>query len=262
LTSVEELAEDIEALLPLFPSTVKAELPDCILVDNGFPYPALCGAHRLRFDSEQVAERIEAVRDWFRNLGREEFTWWVGPSATPDDLEARLRASGAVPFVDEPVVTAMVLTEPPPEVEGVGVRRVGGIEDFRFAREIGWETAGFTEEQRDAGRALLEERWELRQARDDSALYIAFVDGEPVACGDVVFLPFCAFLSGAGTLPAARGRGAFRALVRARWDEAVSRGTPTLLVGAGKMSRPILERIGFRIVAESQVLVDRTGVSS
>jgi hypothetical protein len=57
-------------------------------------------------------------------------------------------------------------------------------------------------------------------------------------------------------LPEARGRGAFRALVRARWDEAVRRGKPTLLVGAGKMSRPILERLGFATLAELHVLVD------
>jgi len=38
--------------------------------------------------------------------------------------------------------------------------------------------------------------------------------------------------------------------VRARWDEAVRRGTPALAVGAGAMSRPILERLGFVQVLE------------
>jgi hypothetical protein len=36
--------------------------------------------------------------------------------------------------------------------------------------------------------------------------------------------------------------------VRARWDEAARRGTPALAVGAGPMSQPILERLGFRQV--------------
>jgi GNAT superfamily N-acetyltransferase len=96
----------------------------------------------------------------------------------------------------------------------------------------------------------------------NAALYLAFVDGELVACGDTTFRPFTGFLAGAVTLPAARGRGAFRALVRARWDEAVRRGTPALTVGAGKMSRPILERLGFETVAELHVLLDRSCVSS
>jgi predicted GNAT family N-acyltransferase len=50
------------------------------------------------------------------------------------------------------------------------------------------------------------------------------------------------------TLPSARGRGAYRALIAARWDEAVARGTPALAVQAQETSRPILERCGFEVV--------------
>jgi hypothetical protein len=57
-------------------------------------------------------------------------------------------------------------------------------------------------------------------------------------------------------LERARGRGAYRALVRARWDDAAERGTPALIVHAGRMSRPILERLGFQAVAEIDVLED------
>jgi GNAT superfamily N-acetyltransferase len=256
LSSLAELAEDIEALLPTPPGGAKVELPDCVLVDNGTPYPALCGAHRLRLAGAVLGERIVAVRAWFRSRGRPEFTWWVGPSATPADLDERLRAAGAVPFAHEPLVTSMLLSEPPPEVEGVVVRRVESLAEFAIAREIGWATAGYSEQQRQAARTGLAERWEHRRLTGDSALYLAYIDGEPVACGDVVFLPRFAFLSGAGTLPQARGRGAFRALVRTRWDEAVRRGTPTLVVGAGTMSRPILEQLGFVPVAETGVLLD------
>jgi GNAT superfamily N-acetyltransferase len=263
LTSLAALAEDIEVLLPASASIARAELPDCVLIDMaGIASPGNSGAHRLRFASGRVDERIEAVRAWFRDRGRAEFTWWVGPSATPGDLEARLRAAGASSFADEPVVTQMLLTEPPPEVDGFEVRRVERFEEFAVGRELAWRIAGFTEEQLDAARGTLAERWEHRQSAGNGALYLVFVDGEPVACGDVIFLPFAAFLSGASTLPEARGRGAFRALVRARWDEAVQRGTPALLVGAGKMSRPILERLGFANLAELHVLVDQSGVSS
>jgi hypothetical protein len=47
--------------------------------------------------------------------------------------------------------------------------------------------------------------------------------------------------------------------VRARWDLAVERGTPALVTQAGKMSRPILERLGFRTVCEGRVLLDESG---
>lgn len=262
MSSLAELAEDIEVLLPLSPDTVKVELPDCVLLDQaGFSFPPAGGAHRLRFDAGRVEQRIEAVRTWFRERGRNEFTWWIGTSATPGDIDARLRARGAVPY-EEGVITSMVATEPPPEAEGVEVRKVEQFDDFVLAREIAWVTAGFTDEQSREARGTLTQKWEQRQRTGNGAAYIAYVDGEPVAAGDIVFLPFAGFLSGAGTRPEYRGRGAFRALVRARWDEAARRGTPTLFVGAGKMSRPILERIGFEPLAEVKVLLDRSGLSS
>jgi predicted acetyltransferase len=55
---------------------------------------------------------------------------------------------------------------------------------------------------------------------------------------------------GGAVLPEARGRGAYRALVRARWDDAVARGTPALTVGAGPMSEPILRRLGFEQIVQ------------
>jgi GNAT superfamily N-acetyltransferase len=57
-------------------------------------------------------------------------------------------------------------------------------------------------------------------------------------------------------LPKARGRGVYRALLFARWDFAVDRGTPALTVQAGRMSRPICERLGFQFVDASRVYVD------
>ena len=55
------------------------------------------------------------------------------------------------------------------------------------------------------------------------------------------------------------GLGAYRALVRARWEAAAARGTPVLTVGAGAMSRPILERLGFSIVGWADNLLDEFG---
>ena len=66
-------------------------------------------------------------------------------------------------------------------------------------------------------------------------------------------------LNGGAVLPEARGRGAYRGLVSARWDDAVARGTPALVTQAGRMSAPILERLGFREVARIKILVDRFG---
>ena len=90
-------------------------------------------------------------------------------------------------------------------------------------------------------------------------IYLAFADGKPVARASAAFGERGATLFGGSTLPEARGRGAYRALVAARWDDAVERGTPILVTQAGPMSRPILGRLGFREVCEIRILVDRFG---
>ncbi len=221
------------------------------------PFPESGGAHRLRFTDEGVDERIETVRRWFADQGRDEFVWWVGPSATPPDLETRLLARGAVPWRDG-VIASMLVERAPPTVPGIDVRRVASYEEFVIAREIAWHVAGFTAEQSAEVLTTLPEKWESRVRSDEGAAYLAYVDGEPVASADILFLPFAGFLSGASTLPQHRGRGIYRALIRARWDEAVRRGTPALMIGAGAMSRPILERLGFRTVAEQHLLLDRS----
>jgi GNAT superfamily N-acetyltransferase len=231
-----------------------------LLHQPDFSFPPAGGAYRLRFEGSEVDDRIDAVRCWFRDQGRAEFTWWVGTTATPGDLEERLLAAGAAQWEDG-LITMMTCTKAPPETQGVEVRRVEQFEDFVLAREIAWEAAELTEEQAREVGATLPQKWQERVRADNGAAYLAYVDGEAVAAADMLFLPFAGFLSGASTRPDYRGRGAFRALVRSRWDEAVLRGTPALIVGAGRMSRPILERIGFTRVAEQRLLVDRSGLS-
>lgn len=220
-------------------------------------YPPAGGAYRLRFEAGEADERIAAVRAWFRDRSREQFVWWVGTSATPSDLESRLLAQGATPWEDG-VITVMVTDTPPPEVSGIEVRRVETFDQFVVARAIAWAVAGFSREESREARRTLQEKWEDRLRTDNGAAYLAYVDEEPVASGDMVFLPFAGFLSGASTLRDFRGRGIYRALVRARWEEAVRRGTPALIIGAGSMSQPIVERIGFRAVAEQHLLLDRS----
>ena len=93
----------------------------------------------------------------------------------------------------------------------------------------------------------------------NNTIYLAYVDGRPVARGSAAFGERGATLFGGSTLPEARGLGAYRALVAARWEDAVARGTPVLVTQAGPMSRPILARLGFREVCEIRILVDRFG---
>jgi hypothetical protein len=45
--------------------------------------------------------------------------------------------------------------------------------------------------------------------------------------------------------------------VLARWRDAVARGTPAAFTQAGRQSRPILARLGFRELCTIRILLDR-----
>jgi hypothetical protein len=63
-------------------------------------------------------------------------------------------------------------------------------------------------------------------------------------------------LDGSSVLPEARGRGAYRTLVAARWARAVKLENAALVVQAGSMSRPILEGCGFQPMCVLDLLDD------
>jgi predicted GNAT family acetyltransferase len=100
-------------------------------------------------------------------------------------------------------------------------------------------------------------QWGTVQAQGILQAYLARVDARPVAFARSAFGADGVALLGGGTLEAERGKGYYTALVHARWRDAVERGTPLLCTQAGKMSRPILEGLGFTQLGEIRVLVDR-----
>jgi GNAT superfamily N-acetyltransferase len=250
-----KLAEDAFAYTPLWPSFEREERDGYVVFHGPSPHHLFGLILRLRLGAD-IDMVVKEVRAWFAERGRREFTWLVGDSSTPSDLGDRLLGLGAKPDADEPVYAGMVLTEPPPPVEGVDVRAVETFGEYAAVRELGWDLLGMSEEQRAEPRARLNASWEDYQSMD-IVNFAAFVDGRVVAAGGIQFTPYGAYLAGGSTHPDYRGRGCYRALVRARWNAAVARGTPLLAVQAGEMSKPILERLGFQQIATVHALIDR-----
>jgi GNAT superfamily N-acetyltransferase len=227
---------------------------------SGGPAPLHRIAARVRLAGD-IEREIGNVRAFFRDRGHPAFTWVLGPNATPRDLEDRLRATGARDDASDPTLTAMVLDRPPPAAAGIDVRLVESLDDYLATADViaGALTGTFTADELEAMRGQQADRYAAYRAHGTTRRYLALIDDAPVAYASLVPTTVGAFgLLGGATLPAARGRGAYRALVRARWDEAVRAGTPVLVTQATGMSRPILERLGFQPVARLVVLLDTT----
>jgi ribosomal protein S18 acetylase RimI-like enzyme len=206
-------------------------------------------AQRFRLGDDEVEEVQAEIHAILRAKGRTGCSWEIGTHATPANLVERLLDLGLVDDEPTPLAVGMVLTEPPADVPSdVEVRRAETDEEHLAASRIAAIAFGMPEPTR------------VSPERDpNNVVYLAFVDGEPVARGSAAFGEHAVSLFGGSTLPEARGRGAYRALVAARWHDAVERGTPVLVTQASPMSRPILGQLGFREVCEIRILLDLFG---
>jgi hypothetical protein len=199
-------------------------------------------ATRLRFDPAEAQEVFDEVRA----LAPKAVGSWITSS---HELAVALREVGArdpePPLV--PTFTALATEREPAAVDGVEVLKVETLQDWLRGLEILLASGNFTEDGAARRRTEAREAYERRSARPGGD-WLALLDGMAVGYAAAIAGPRGLLLSGGATLSEARGRGCYRALVRARWDFAVARGTPALVVHAQETSRPILERCGFERV--------------
>lgn len=243
-----ELAENANAYTPLGPTDERIVDERYVLWMGRGDEPAWNVAQRFRLSADEVAGVRDEIHDALRARGRTACTWEVGTHATPGDLAGRLLALGLVD--DEPISRAVgmvLVARPPAAVDGIEVRRAESDGDRLASARIAAVAFG----------GPLPTEVPPREADPNDVEYLALLEGEPVARASASFSDAGVTLFGGSTLPQARGRGAYRALVAARWQDAVARGTPALVTQASPMSQPILARLGFTAVCQIRILLDR-----
>ncbi len=224
--------------------------------------PEFTSIQRPRFPEDGIEETLDEIRDLVSRHGHRNAKWWIPDSATPSDLADRLLEFGLRPDEKDPDLTAMTLEQPPPEPpRDISVRAVSTEEEMAEAMAIQWDAFAISDSERAEQGRRVADRFRLEREYESTKTFLAWVDGRPAAAALAVFAPQGGLLVGGSTQPWARGRGAYRALVRARWDAAVARGTPTLVVQAGSMSGPIVRRLGFVAVSRIRHLVDVAGAA-
>jgi GNAT superfamily N-acetyltransferase len=236
-TSLADLAEDTLAHVLPQPGVDRIDRGDLVLSVTGN------SASIVRIRLGDVEEALAWARDEAARRALRGLDWWVGWSATPAGLGERLLALGLVPDPEEATLTGMTCDRPPPAAPEVDVRRVETLEEQLTALEVDWDVWSHDDAERDR-RAETERR---RFAADGPVQHFAaYVDGRPVGFGRAVDMDEGVALLGGAVREEHRGRGVYRALVRARWEYAAARGTPLLVVQAGRMSAPVLAGLGFR----------------
>jgi GNAT superfamily N-acetyltransferase len=222
-----------------------------------FLHPTLVAwSASVRPASELVAEVAAQVQAW----NRDTVYWWVRDSTRPADTESLLLARSAT--LEETVqVLAFDLSTGAPALSLPEPSAPDGPR-----AEVVRDEAGLR-----ASHLVAAEVWEHRRARTDTEIaseladvatglrswsdfrVVVYLDGEPAASGGCTLTGDVARLWGAGTRPAFRGRGAYRALLAARIAVATEHGATLALVkGRVQTSGPILRRAGFTSYGEER----------
>jgi GNAT superfamily N-acetyltransferase len=249
--ALRTFAEEPESTLPEpRPPASWIKTPRFVLAFSPTPTQSILTS--VRTTAEELDGLIAEVRGLVRSRNYTRNVWVVGPSCRPEGLARALEARGFRPAVEppyEPEMTAMALASaPPPGPPSVEARRVRNFEEYLQAMKIAVSNMGDGEDDAGGGWLAAAEAFWAQENGPAHLTQIAIIDGRIVGFGFSVASPAGLMLGGAAGIPEFRGRGAYRALVAARWSDAVSLGTPALVIQAGAMSRPILERCGFTSV--------------
>jgi GNAT superfamily N-acetyltransferase len=206
----------------------------------------------IRLRDGEAAEAVARVRELLPPSGTRVVSWWLSERATPSDVEEQLLAAGLEVVADDYRLGGLLARTPPPagppEVE---TRLATTAEEWAAIRELQDSVFDNPPERRPTREQLLAEF-----PTTNAALFGAWLDGELVGAGAASPSSRGMLLWGGSVRADARGRGCYRALVRARWDDADRRGTPALTVSANDKSGPVLSRLGFEKVLEFRRLED------
>lgn len=205
-----------------------------------------------RLDAANADAIIAQEIAHFKALGiADDFEWKVFGHDQPADLRERLVRHGFE--VNEPADAVMVLdlNDLPSKLTQPVTHDVRRITDERGLADIhAVIDAVWPDDDHSAGlswKAAL-----LRDTPEAVSFYAAYADGQPVSEGWVDF-PGTDFagLWGGATLPEYRNRGFYTALVAMRAQEAKRRGYRYLTIDASPMSRAVLEKQGFVVIASA-----------
>ncbi|MGH3500680.1 MAG: GNAT family N-acetyltransferase [Nocardioidaceae bacterium] len=221
-----------------------------------YPEWARMGFYAKPLDvGEPVEQVVDDVQQAARSRGRDKADWWITPTIRPPALEEQLIARGAEQTEQTDILaydmsTCLPDTGPTAGVDCMIVSDAVTLEDAeRVAARVwgGAPSAGERRQQQLGG---------LGDPLDAEAGFrvVAYVKGNAIATGGCQVAGDVARLYGACSLPDARGRGGYRALLRRRLEAAREHGATLALVHARvATSKPILVRLGFETYGQGRL---------
>ena len=202
-----------------------------------------------QLNEANVDDAIRAQVSYFESI-RQDFEWTLYDYDQPTDLKERLGSYG---FIVEEAEAIMVLDlEDAPEIFWQPVlhhvERIIDSEklvDVQAVEEQVWDE--------DSSWVLHFLGNALDHYPEQMSVYVGYIEEQPASAAWIYFPEHSQFASlwGGATISRFRKQGLFTALLAVRAQEAKARQVRYLTVDAMPMSRPILEKLGFEMIAYS-----------
>ncbi len=205
------------------------------------------GVMRTRLRPDEADRRIEQTQAYFaeRDLP---LIWWGGPARTPTDLAARLEAHGFVSLGDDPGMASDLhaLVENLPAPRGLSIERVADDESLtEWIVALRVANGGAAPSLPLSARTITLNRPASYALDDPYRLYLARLDGRPVATAALQVAAGVAGLYCVATVPQARRQGIGSAIVLASLRDARAAGYRVGVLGASPMGYGVYRRLGF-----------------
>jgi hypothetical protein len=200
-----------------------------------------------QLDDTNVDDVIHEQISFFESIGQQ-FEWKVYDYDRPSDLKERLVSYG---FIAEEAEAIMVLDleEVPRLLEQPILPNVQRIADpEKLSDVLSIQEQVWDEDFSSLGNYLRET---LGNYPEQMSVYVAYIDEQPVSTAWIYFPKHSRFASlwGGSTLSNFRKQGLYTTLLAVRAHESKARDVRYLTVDASIMSRPILEKFGFEMIA-------------
>lgn len=197
-------------------------------------------------DLKRMQQIIREQKEYFAAKGKK-FEWKYNELFNPPQVKELLQQEGFQPSETEQI---MVLDcnqhddwEQHPSTNEVRELDAQGMKAIRRLMEEVY--------QEDYGPFIAELIREKEQIGNKLRVFGVFAGGQMVSSGWMRCFPKYGVLFGGATLPAARGHGCYRDLVRQRLIVARRSHFDFIMVEAGSMSFSILKRLGFANIGET-----------
>src|SRR5579875_2969204 len=181
--------------------------------------------------TSELPELIARICADARERGKSTTTWWISPATSPDSFGDALEAAGCR-LTETADIYAFDMTDSLPAMGNTNAVRTAVVtdehtlDDFRAVGDVVWGGPALTAERR----ADLLTEVSRPIAETNGCRVVGYAENTPVAMGGMQVVDGVCRLWGAATLPEARHRGAYRAVLLRRLQEARALGATLALV--------------------------------